>query len=125
MKLAVSLFVAMVSLLGGACVSLERPVPLPQAHPARPGTPRAFEPVPDPFAVDPTYGLADVADAHEGHGPSGVATDATGDQVLYTCPMHPEVVRSAPGSCPECGMTLHPMEAPAHGHDHAREGSER
>jgi len=24
----------------------------------------------------------------------------------YTCPMHPEVVRDAPGSCPLCGMAL-------------------
>jgi copper/silver-translocating P-type ATPase len=24
----------------------------------------------------------------------------------YTCPMHPEVVRDAPGSCPICGMAL-------------------
>jgi P-type Cu+ transporter len=27
----------------------------------------------------------------------------------YTCPMHPEVVRDAPGSCPVCGMALEPM----------------
>ena len=27
---------------------------------------------------------------------------------LYTCPMHPEVVRDAPGTCPKCGMTLEP-----------------
>jgi P-type Cu+ transporter len=26
----------------------------------------------------------------------------------YTCPMHPEVVRSAPGFCPICGMALEP-----------------
>jgi Cu+-exporting ATPase len=26
--------------------------------------------------------------------------------VQYTCPMHPEVVRDAPGDCPECGMAL-------------------
>jgi Cu+-exporting ATPase len=26
----------------------------------------------------------------------------------YTCPMHPEVVRDAPGSCPICGMALEP-----------------
>jgi len=26
----------------------------------------------------------------------------------YTCPMHPEVVRPAPGSCPICGMALEP-----------------
>jgi len=24
----------------------------------------------------------------------------------YTCPMHPEVVRDAPGKCPKCGMDL-------------------
>jgi P-type Cu+ transporter len=29
----------------------------------------------------------------------------------YTCPMHPEVVSAAPGSCPECGMALEPMVA--------------
>jgi P-type Cu+ transporter len=26
-----------------------------------------------------------------------------------TCPMHPEVVRDAPGACPICGMALEPM----------------
>lgn len=27
----------------------------------------------------------------------------------YTCPMHPEIVRDEPGSCPICGMALEPM----------------
>ena len=27
----------------------------------------------------------------------------------YTCPMHPEIVRDAPGHCPICGMALEPM----------------
>ncbi|MCA9321954.1 MAG: heavy metal translocating P-type ATPase, partial [Planctomycetes bacterium] len=27
----------------------------------------------------------------------------------YTCPMHPEVVKQAPGPCPICGMALEPM----------------
>jgi Cu+-exporting ATPase len=27
----------------------------------------------------------------------------------YTCPMHPEIVRDEPGSCPKCGMALEPM----------------
>lgn len=31
-----------------------------------------------------------------------------GAAVEYTCPMHPEVVQSEPGSCPKCGMTLVP-----------------
>jgi len=25
---------------------------------------------------------------------------------IYTCPMHPEIEQSAPGSCPKCGMAL-------------------
>ncbi len=31
----------------------------------------------------------------------------------FTCPMHPEVVRDAPGSCPLCGMALEPLEISA------------
>ncbi|MEJ7677089.1 MAG: heavy metal translocating P-type ATPase [Segetibacter sp.] len=27
----------------------------------------------------------------------------------YTCPMHPEIIRSEPGSCPICGMDLVPL----------------
>jgi Cu+-exporting ATPase len=27
---------------------------------------------------------------------------------LFTCPMHPQIVRSEPGNCPICGMTLEP-----------------
>ena len=27
----------------------------------------------------------------------------------YTCPMHPEILRDVPGSCPKCGMTLVPV----------------
>jgi P-type Cu+ transporter len=30
----------------------------------------------------------------------------------YTCPMHPEIVRDKPGSCPLCGMALEPMGVP-------------
>ncbi|MGZ5650083.1 MAG: heavy metal-binding domain-containing protein, partial [Usitatibacter sp.] len=27
----------------------------------------------------------------------------------YTCPMHPQIVRDAPGNCPICGMALVPI----------------
>ncbi len=30
----------------------------------------------------------------------------------FTCPMHPEIVRDGPGSCPKCGMALEPMGVP-------------
>jgi membrane fusion protein, copper/silver efflux system len=26
--------------------------------------------------------------------------------VIYTCPMHPDVKKDAPGQCPVCGMDL-------------------
>ena len=31
----------------------------------------------------------------------------------YTCPMHPEIVREQPGSCPICGMALEPQTVTA------------
>jgi Cu+-exporting ATPase len=36
--------------------------------------------------------------------PAGAVAEA----VEYTCPMHPEIVRPGPGSCPICGMALEP-----------------
>ena len=32
---------------------------------------------------------------------------------IYTCPMHPEIRRVGPGSCPICGMALEPDVATA------------
>jgi P-type Cu+ transporter len=48
---------------------------------------------------------------HDSHGakPSGPLPEGT----RYTCPMHPEIVRDAPGACPICGMALEPMTATA------------
>ena len=31
----------------------------------------------------------------------------------YTCPMHPEIIKDGPGSCPICGMALEPIIATA------------
>src|SRR5579864_6747300 len=36
------------------------------------------------------------------------AVPPTKSGATYTCPMHPEVVRDKPGSCPICGMALEP-----------------
>jgi Cu+-exporting ATPase len=44
---------------------------------------------------------------------SNPAQPAAGE-VLWTCPMHPQVQRAGPGSCPICGMALEPM-TPARG----------
>lgn len=29
---------------------------------------------------------------------------------IYTCPMHPEVIKDKPGTCPKCGMALVPVK---------------
>jgi hypothetical protein len=37
----------------------------------------------------------------------------------YTCPMHPQIIRDAPGKCPICGMNLVKKESPSpHGTAH-------
>src|SRR4029077_12580812 len=40
-----------------------------------------------------------------GSSPAAVPVVSNGS-AEYTCPMHPEVIRNAPGSCPICGMAL-------------------
>lgn len=53
---------------------------------------------------------------HHDHGqvkPDSSTTDASGKEVIYTCPMHPEVRQIGPGTCPKCGMALEPENAAA------------
>jgi len=42
--------------------------------------------------------------------PPSPASDPAGE---YTCPMHPEIRRPGPGSCPICGMALEPVTVTA------------
>ena len=58
----------------------------------------------DKFAVDPALYLKAEPQA---------AAPALAKGTQYTCPMHPEIVRDAPGACPKCGMALEPMGVPA------------
>jgi P-type Cu2+ transporter len=44
------------------------------------------------------------------------------DPAIYTCPMHPEIRSSSPGTCPICGMKLVPIARSERGmdrHEHA------
>ncbi len=50
---------------------------------------------------------------HTGHGTHASHPGAAPPGTQYTCPMHPEIVRSAPGTCPKCGMALEPRVASA------------
>ena len=41
--------------------------------------------------------------------PASTGKEENGGQpTIYTCPMHPQIRRPAPGNCPICGMTLEP-----------------
>ncbi len=57
----------------------------------------------DKFAADP----AKYSRPLDG-GPDLSPTTRKSAGTEYTCPMHPEIVRSAPGTCPICGMALEP-----------------
>ena len=35
-------------------------------------------------------------------------SQSTDADVIYTCPMHPEIRQNGPGNCPICGMALGP-----------------
>lgn len=51
------------------------------------------------FVVDPASYL---------QGSPRPASPEKTDGAVWTCPMHPEIRRDAPGSCPICGMALEP-----------------
>ena len=89
----------------------EAPVPEPSntlatAHP--PGMPQ--QPAADPAGHDhhphDLGGMNMPAAATAPTASGGAATQPTGQQATYTCPMHPEVVSNKPGKCSKCGMTL-------------------
>ncbi|PYS64828.1 MAG: hypothetical protein DMF74_05700, partial [Acidobacteria bacterium] len=67
------------------------------------------------FKADPERFLnhepADPIGIQRGPKHQPVATARGSDTVTYTCPMHPEIVRDKPGSCPICGMALEPRVA--------------
>jgi len=39
------------------------------------------------------------------------ASPAPSEGTIYTCPMHPQIRQTGPGSCPICGMALEPVGA--------------
>jgi Cu+-exporting ATPase len=74
------------------------------------------------FAAEPGKYIAQSAGTsgshthHDARAPVAGPADAG---AIYTCPMHPQIRRNGPGSCPICGMALEPLhvtaaEAPSH-----------
>src|SRR5687767_7978408 len=42
------------------------------------------------------------------HERPALAAPPSAPGIIYTCPMHPEIVQDKPGNCPICGMALEP-----------------
>src|SRR5690606_7892789 len=61
------------------------------------------------FETDPARYLAEDGKADDGEEVASQAPPGT----IWTCPMHPEIRRDRPGSCPICGMALEPLVATA------------
>ncbi len=55
----------------------------------------------------PVAGTGLAGQGHHAH--AAPAASAAPSGATYTCPMHPEIVRKAPGDCPLCGMALIPI----------------
>jgi hypothetical protein len=131
--LAILLTVAVSTVSFGACASepQTRPTVLDPSNPAAPeSTPLMLAAI-VPIATEPpaAAGQADERtltrsgpDSKNGLGHKGSASVEDNRQVgeggkagkqavvLYTCPMHPEVISDKPGRCPKCGMKLVPKE---------------
>ncbi len=58
----------------------------------------------DKFRADPTQYVTATAPASASAGSA---------DVIYTCPMHPQIRQAGPGNCPICGMALEPLDSTA------------
>jgi Cu+-exporting ATPase len=65
------------------------------------------------FVKDPIR-FADPRESAVGSPVISTVTPEISKAIEYICPMHPQIVRNAPGSCPICGMALEPRTATAH-----------
>ena len=67
-----------------------------------------FDKDPEKFPLeDAVHQQAEHDAGHEHHDHSH---HDSGSDVVYVCPMHPDVKKMGPASCPTCGMGLEPLE---------------
>ena len=103
-------------------------VPLPADHPAS----ASAAPAPRPPASTTLHGGHEASprqengqstaprgahDAHAAHGQSAATPTTVQAAAPYVCPMHPEVTRATPGTCPKCEMKLVPKGTPNGPHE--------
>jgi hypothetical protein len=118
-----------VLLVGCASAPPPRPAAIDPANPTAPEAPPAVvsalaaspppaepaeapaRPAAEPHQHQPAAEAQPAAEPHQHqHGGAASGAKAGPEKVSYTCPMHPEVISSAPGRCPKCGMKLVPRK---------------
>jgi len=67
----------------------------------------ASDPAPYLAQAKPQAGVVHQAAAE--HPAVGALLEPATGEVLWTCPMHPQIIRTEAGACPICGMALEPM----------------
>jgi hypothetical protein len=96
------------SVLSGAafaasCATTELSVP--SSHPGNPQAAVAQVTLASPLQGTP--GSAESSSAPQEAAPQEHSHEHA---TMYTCPMHPEIIRDKPGNCPICGMKLVPKK---------------
>ena len=68
-----------------------------------------FEASPQQYLNQDQEQQCDHCQGQEGdHSHKPRISEASDTGIEFTCPMHPEIVRSGPRNCPKCGMALEP-----------------
>jgi len=77
------------------------------------GCENKFSAHPDHYLSEDASETSHHSDHHEARPervkPSHRQSEKAMSDGVWTCPMHPEIRRSGPGSCPVCGMALEPL----------------
>jgi hypothetical protein len=85
------------------------PSPTPAASLQGPGAAHSGH----PEGAPPETGSQHSAAPHVQESSSSAPASAPNDSATkWTCPMHPQIIRVAPGKCPICGMQLKPLTPP-------------
>lgn len=96
-----------------ACSPAPAPVSTSASDPSNPNAAEGVSPAVPAASTAPAAPAGATPDPHAGHAGHSLpaSADAGSGEMVYVCPMHPEVTSTKPGSvCPKCGMKMVPKK---------------